>query len=1094
MGNYNPRAPYILGQELVPIQDLDLVFDPNANSVEYGTTFRLDSTVQLGSARFYVQGPVPQPALRQCALINVYPANIADKSGPVNQVIIPCTSVSTTGTGVVVSGANATDALYNPSDSGFVQFVYNSSLAAQYLAASFNTNAYTLLGDKRILNVSLLYTGFMSDVSPDDPSVSVATEFINPNAKWQSLTVLEQVDDAGRVVQFFAPSFVSNTGALVLATSLNNAPYSASAAEEFEVLSLGDVNNFWLPGADPNVAQRTNLPWNYTDLLKFENGALTAVRQRLRVSIALPTTPGSPVFTTFPKAAFRYMALRVTYCNETRSAFGSKEFVYNIGANTVPMYDRNRNTNPILTPGDYVATLSFVDSGATDFGENLNGVFPDLNAIRELYTIPSHQSIQLNVPFPLDETVIGKTFEEETTHVLPQLSLHASGGAALLEPQVYGRQAVGQVYGSFTVTQEVHDALAGSVGTWPWIRFYARRFGHTSVPLSVTVAGGSAYITPEEFDELEQLTTDNWREVTLELSPAPSMGGGTIPQIVWSATGELAGNRWEVLGCAAPAISGLAGTLVLEVPTIQRLGPATYGQPVSGSTINMAWLPQLGPYVTGTVDDNSADMSFILSQTPPPVTGLTATALSQAITGIGKNCGIDPCCIPSEIYYTELTWDSNIFGLMDQFGRTLTDSWGDPDYGPTYTALLNTAAIDVDDGEGLITQPSSGSSPEGAVIPITTSSAVDITATLRNRSGGAVTTGLYGRRINSTNFYFGSIEVNSLTSITINIYRTVAGVTTSIASKDITLNPYMTTGTGSAVRMRFLVDGTALKLKVWAPGSTEPLMWDIETTDSNLSALSAGSAAVFARSLSGSPVIVGVSDLEVTPPTYWFGSYELQRRDTVETDWQTIMKATNPALRTFNDFESRPGIVSEYRIRRLNYYEFYSTWSTEVSGMVPSPGVYGGCLTPGHLLIFTTNEIQDGSSNLAYSSVWLDRQVEETFAFPEAGFVQMQAVYDRDFYIAFRPLERGGEQFQRTVLVQAAAIAPETLGDFTSLRNMAWANVNYVCVRDEDGNRWFAHVGVPSGNVLRNRKLYLAPVQITEVTATPTPVDPSPWS
>lgn len=1092
MGNYNPHAPYILGQELVPIQDLDLVFDPSVNTVEYGTAFRIDSTVQLGSARFYVQGPIPQPASRQCALVNIYPANLTDKSGPINQVTIPCTSVSTTGTGVTISGANATDALYNPSDSGFISYVYNASLAAQYLATFFNTSAYTILGNKRILNVSLVYTGFMRDADPNNTGASVDVEFVNPNANSQSLTVLEQVDDAGLFAQFVASALVTNTGALTLATSLSNPPHSSSAAAEFESLSLGDVNNFWQPGAPPQTALQSVLPWNYTDLLKFEPGALSAVRQRLRVSIALPTTPGSAVWNTYPQAFFRYMALRVTFCDETRVAFGGRTFSYGIGANTVPMYDRNRNTNPILLPGDYVATLSFVDSGQTSFGNNLSGIFPDLNATRELYTIPSHPSIQLSVPFPMDETVIGKTFEAEETHTLPQLSLHASGGAALLEPQVYGRQAVGQVYGSFTVTQEVHDALAGGVGTWPWIRFYARRFGHTTVPLSVAVAGGSAYITPEEFDELGQLTTDNWSEITLELSPAPSMGGGTIPQIVWSATGELPGNRWEVLGAAAPAISGLAGTLVLEVPTVQRLGPATYGQPVSGSTINMAWLPQLGPYVTGTVDDPSADVSFILSQTPPPVTGLTATWLSQAVTGIGQSCGIDPCCIPSEIYYTQLTWDPTIFGLMDQFGRTLTDTWGSPDFGPTYTALLNTAAIDVDDGEGLITQPASGSSPEGAVIPITSSS-VEITATLRNRSGGALTAGLYGRRINSTNFYFGSIEVNSATSIVLAVYRTVAGVTTLISSRDITTWPYMTTGIGSAVRMKFLVDRNLLKLKVWAPGTTEPVMWDIETTDSNLSSSSTGGAAVFARSLSGSPVTVGVSDLEVTPPTYWFGSYELQRRDTVTEDWQTIMKATNPAVRTFNDFEARPGIVSEYRIRRLNVYDFWSAWSPAVSGMVPAPGVHGGCLTPGHLLIFTTNEIQNGSSNLAYSSVWLDQQVEENFAFPEASFVQMQAMYDRDFYVAFRPLERGGEQFQRTVLVQAAAIAPETLGDFTSLRNMAWANVNYVCVRDEDGNRWFAHVGVPSGNVLRNRKLYLAPVQVTEVTDTPTPVDPSPW-
>lgn len=240
---------------------------------------------------------------------------------------------------------------------------------------------------------------------------------------------------------------------------------------------------------------------------------------------------------------------------------------------------------------------------------------------------------------------------------------------------------------------------------------------------------------------------------------------------------------------------------------------------------------------------------------------------------------------------------------------------------------------------------------------------------------------------------------------------------------------------------------------------------------------------------------VGFQNLEVTPPQFWFGATEIQRKDEVETEWKTILKATSPAVSGFNDFEARPGIQSDYRIRRTDVYDFPSAWSSTISATIPAPGVgTGECIDSGHLLLFTTNEVQNGSSNLAYSSVWLDNQVEESFTFPESSFVQMQAMYDRDFFIAFRPLERGGEQFTRDVLVQAAAIPPETLADFTSLRDLAWDDLNYVCVRDEDGNRWLAAVQVPSGNVLKNRRLYIAPVQITEVTETPTPVDPSPWS
>ncbi len=223
-----------------------------------------------------------------------------------------------------------------------------------------------------------------------------------------------------------------------------------------------------------------------------------------------------------------------------------------------------------------------------------------------------------------------------------------------------------------------------------------------------------------------------------------------------------------------------------------------------------------------------------------------------------------------------------------------------------------------------------------------------------------------------------------------------------------------------------------------------------------------------------------------------FGYYELQRQDIV-TDWQTIMAATNPAATGFNDYEARPGLQSDYRIRTVTDQGFYGPWSGTVSLTTASPGASGGAsFANGHVLLFTSNEAQDGSRNLAYASAWdgASAQVEEQFSFPEAGFVTLQAMYNKDFYTAFRPTERGGEQFQRTILVQAAAIAPETLADFQSMRDLAWASLSYVCVRDEDGNRWFASVTVPEGKVRLNRTIYLATVNVAEVTSTSTQVNP----
>jgi hypothetical protein len=248
-----------------------------------------------------------------------------------------------------------------------------------------------------------------------------------------------------------------------------------------------------------------------------------------------------------------------------------------------------------------------------------------------------------------------------------------------------------------------------------------------------------------------------------------------------------------------------------------------------------------------------------------------------------------------------------------------------------------------------------------------------------------------------------------------------------------------------------------------------------------------GLRAIASTGNTNTPLTVSFEEFSNTPATSFV--YEIQRADTVDTGWQTIMLG-NPTVSGFNDFEARVGIVSSYRIREVNAYGFYGLWSSTITATVTDPGLVAGCVGSGHVLIFSSNSRQDGSANLGYLSVWEGGGVDEQFTFPEAGWVQLQSMYNKDFYTAFRPLERGGDRFQRNVLVQAAAISPQTLADFADLRDLAWDSVPYVCVRDEDGNRWFATIVVPSAHVRLNRSIYVATVDIIEVTDTPTAVSP----
>lgn len=862
MGNYNPYAPIILGQEWVPIREENLVLSPTINSVEAGHGFTLESSRTLQSMRFYVNESAPQIS-NQVFTAAIYRRGTEASTGPIRSVLIPVNNGGITGTGVsFVFSTNVATALGSADDIATISFV-ESGVTLQKVGMFFAVNSYPELIDKRILAVNLRYS---FSIDPIVVASTTLSSFITLVAANGSELYGNLSDDQG--------SFDSNGGYIA----------------KYGTMRLGEINPFF--DKTSAFVNRTSerLPWTYAELQRLEASAAN----RLQLLLTVQLNPTGDTNST--SAGFGYAALEVFFCEEQRLYIGSgKRSVASsalvtdpvftgIGVTILPARTMGSYTlNPTVPPGDYTITLA-----SPDLGEVTAPTAPQVNALREYYAIPPHPGVQINIPAPVDETKLGDVFTQETTHVLPQLSIHTSGGP-LTEVHVYGRQAVAQVYGSIVAEQNIFDDVVGVSTSYTQVRFVARRFGETTQSLDFAglnaLSTSTASITPTDFDALDEVL-DGWKKVTLRLSNPAVMGTLAAPDPVfrWSSAAETAGNRWEILGAVAPAISGLPGNLRNLVASPHQLSAATYGAPTSGSTVALTWMPGYAPVVSGSTADPTADAFLIFSTDPPAVSGFAVTVQSQAVSGIGPDCGVDPCCIPSAIFYNEV---------------------------------------------------------------------------------------------------------------------------------------------------------------VWSPLSLAP---------------------------SG------------------FGFYELQRMDEL-TDWETIMKATDLTLGTFNDYEARVALESQYRIRAVNVYEFAGPWSDTIAETIDEPGVTIGCGEGGHLLIFTSNSQQDGSINLAYSTVW-EGTVNEDFEFPETGDVILQRMYGKNFVTAFRPLERGGERFSRTLLVQAAAIAPPTLGDFTALRDLAWDQVPYVCVRDEDGNRWFATIFVPSGRVQLNRTIYMAPITVQEVTDIPFPVDP----
>jgi len=79
--------------------------------------------------------------------------------------------------------------------------------------------------------------------------------------------------------------------------------------------------------------------------------------------------------------------------------------------------------------------------------------------------------------------------------------------------------------------------------------------------------------------------------------------------------------------------------------------------------------------------------------------------------------------------------------------------------------------------------------------------------------------------------YFGYLHVNSNF---IGLQKYVNGVSTSLGTAAMTL------AVDTAYLMRIRANGTDVKLKVWADGSSEPASWDIEVTDSSVTSGWAG--------------------------------------------------------------------------------------------------------------------------------------------------------------------------------------------------------------------------------------------------------------
>lgn len=1061
MANYEPLRPQVIGPQWSPVRQESFPLDLGT---EIGYTFTVTGdSGSLNSPQFvhWTTSQIPTTLVQgQTAFASIYRRGEEDNVGRIYRLIITPTAVLVTGA-VTSDGGTALSAIADPYDDRYILLPTGNSAVRIFF--DINSADDIVLQNRRILKVNLLYTASGPFNSLDNISSGVAASIESNSIVWSM-------------------GLGSISGPL---SPLGNANVSR--------VNLGEVNPFWNAGANPFMSS-DRYPWRWEELNRLSQNEPITTRLAIGVrGINLPVVP-SPI-------RLGFFALEIVLCEENRLWYGGNAMGFATNtpfafdgygfANEILLRTTSFQTTGSLSPGDYTVTLTLADSGDV---YNRGGK-ARVSALREAESLalPGPQGVivtRWQDPDGDTETLIGNSpffvvqYEfpgdpptVQSSHILPGIGISSSDSG---NPQIdqtathtYVTQLQANVLDNTVAQQAIVNNANGAQVFYPWVRFYARHFGNLSRTLQLrAISGttGSVSITQEEFDALPEIV-DGWREVTLRFdSSTPSYSNdGSLATWQWETIGGSVTikNKWEILGAYGDGI----GT-----------AESSYGiQSNASATFN-----NISRQPNDEVNNILTDLMLMFSQDPPAVSGLAVDVLSQEVTGIGLDCGSSPDCIPTGIAYHHITWNPGMI-VCDTFSRSVTGGWGSADTGQAYSVVGTASDYEVINGQGAHIQVTGVGSHRTALDSVVLTDVDLQTSYSINQTpvGGSITLGFTARSTDSNNQYTFGARANTNGTITAIIERIVAGVFATVASATV---PNIQFAANKVFNIRAQIEGTTLRIRVWEQGAPEPSVWHASGTDATYSSGSIGFRSNVAAGYVGAhPVRFTVDNFTASAITVVDNTYELQRQDDVDPTWHTIMTSTSLCPISFNDYEARVGVVSRYRIRLVNPLRFPGPWSDEVSSTLTDPGVFGAGDGNG-VLIFTTNERQAGTSNLAYVMQW-SSAIEEDFQFPEASTVQLQRMYQRDNVIAFRPTERGGERFSRTILVKNAAVPSRLIRDgFTSLRDMAWEDVSYVCVRNELGDRWFAAVLVPSGVIRNDRKVYLARVDIVEVTDTPSPV------
>lgn len=208
-------------------------------------------------------------------------------------------------------------------------------------------------------------------------------------------------------------------------------------------------------------------------------------------------------------------------------------------------------------------------------------------------------------------------------------------------------------------------------------------------------------------------------------------------------------------------------------------------------------------------------------------------------------------------------------GAEDDFSDTVADSWASADIGGTWTNAGG-ASTDYDKtgGRGTHTLTSVNVSRRSRLA--TAYADVDMTVQIQT---SALATGSFlagmpvARFVDADNMYMARVAFNTDQTVTLTLRKRVAAVETQLA----TYTSVITHAANTDVKVRFQVQGSTLRARVWANDKPEPTwMWQVTATDTDITTASGvGVRSIANTGNTNVNPVVRFDNFMVHNPTTW---------------------------------------------------------------------------------------------------------------------------------------------------------------------------------------------------------------------------------